>query len=187
MKTAEVWKIFDHYFKDDLISLGFRKIKNKYIYDINDDLRIEFNVQLDKWGWNVFTGASFVFSIIPIYKEWGMLDFGSTQLRFHEIIEECPKKINDISEIMNKYSKKIKYEESIKDYYKFLSKKWTKRKIRKNIGSWFFYYDPTDVDDWYQTLKPVIMAIIKKRIAHIEDLSIEDLNKSANNTSKMLF
>lgn len=175
MKSKELYLTFDEFFKDDLLKLGFKKKANKYIYTYDDDLQFEVNIQVSKWGWFEDEGSKFTYSTMPIYKKWSVLDIIPIQIRFDEVTRANDEVVGDMAERMNRYLKKLP-----KSRMKYLVKMWTKSKVRKEKGSWFFYFDLEDVVEWQKILKPTVIAILKEDLSILSKINREKLESSIN-------
>ncbi len=175
IKSSEVHSIFHDFFKEELVSLGFKKRNNSYIYRFDDELELIFNLQIDKWGWNMEEGCSYIYVLMPVFKKWSALNIVPDQIRFFEVLQGDPSLIDDIAEHMNRYTKKLPG-----NIFNRLTRRWTIQKIKKNEGSWFFYYDKKDLEAWQKLLKPVVLNIIQENIEKLAKTDRKILEEEIN-------
>lgn len=171
--SKNVHELFHHYFKQELTSLGLKKKGNSYEYSFSSDLKLRFNVQIDKWGWNNQTGCSFIYAVNPIYKGWSVLSVVPEQIRFYEILQKDGEMTLGIADVMNMYARKASG-----SLIKRAMTKWTIKKVKNNLGSWFFYYDLEDVEEWFKVLRPSVLDIVKDNIKKLADMDEASLEKS---------
>ncbi|WP_286753988.1 MULTISPECIES: hypothetical protein [Sphingobacterium] len=168
MKSTEVYRIINKIIFPELKGAGFKKTKSGMLgfYKQLKDHYLVIWFQCAQGGFDAYAGSKFVVEVqISKNNDIGSPSIFRERIPFFLTVDDLAR----VTELENKVKDKLRLppnnhyifgmDENIQLWYK---KKFEKvENIYKNSSDiWFVYFDETDINNWIESLQPVIRKVI---------------------------
>lgn len=172
----KISKDFFHFLEEQ----GFKKKRSKSVWSrkLADSLSVEFEIRLDRNGWNEHLGSSFVYVIALTYNN--VRQYSATrQYRLYELKEYDSNLIERANVIMSQVASKIRSYENCEqdDYYVYLKSGWSPKKILEYDTQWYHFYDQEDILSWYSATERSLALAIKQ---YEKEINIDFVQESGS-------
>lgn len=188
MNSREFHEVNKYHFSN-LSKLGFKKKGHSRWWLVDPAGKgIELAIRMNSYGWSPVHGSSFMYELLPIYKNKIVHFYLAEQIRVFELKRYDPEIYSSAAIILDRFSSKLPIVDHPLDdaLYTYLKSPWNEDKVKQHCGDWYQFYDAADIEDWHTVCQTSLNKVIFDTLDEFNGRDFNERNhKNLNDYTKV--